>query len=64
MEVYRTPDAAFEELPDFPWEAAYAQVADPDGGTLRVAYVDAGPAEGRSRSCCTVSLRGRSSTGT
>jgi haloalkane dehalogenase len=46
MEVYRTPDAAFEQLPDFPWEPAYAQVADPDGGTLRMAYVEAGPADG------------------
>ncbi|MEO6586540.1 MAG: haloalkane dehalogenase [Knoellia sp.] len=46
MEVYRTPDAAFEHLPDFPWEPAYAQVADPDGGTLRMAYIDAGPADG------------------
>jgi len=46
MEVYRTPDAAFEQLPDFPWEPAYAQVDDPDGGTLRVAYVEAGPAGG------------------
>ena len=46
MEVYRTPDAAFEHLPDFPWEPAYAEVADPDGGTLRVAYVDAGPDDG------------------
>ena len=46
MEVYRTPDAAFEQVPDFAWEPAYAQVADPDGGTLRMAYVDAGPADG------------------
>jgi haloalkane dehalogenase len=46
MDVYRTPDAAFEQVPDFPWEPAYAQVADPDGGTLRMAYVDAGPADG------------------
>jgi len=46
VEVYRTPDAAFEQLPDFPWEPAYAQVADPDGGTLRAAYVEAGPAGG------------------
>ena len=46
MEVYRTPDDAFEQLPDFPWEPAYAQVADPDGGSLRVAYVDAGPVDG------------------
>jgi haloalkane dehalogenase len=46
MEVYRTPDNAFEQLPDFPWEPSYAEVADPDGGRLRVAYVDAGPADG------------------
>jgi haloalkane dehalogenase len=46
MEVYRTPDAAFEQLPDFPWGPAYAHVADPDGGTLRAAYIDAGPADG------------------
>lgn len=46
MEIYRTPDAAFEQLPDFPWEPAYAEVAAPDGGTLRVAYVEVGPADG------------------
>jgi haloalkane dehalogenase len=46
MEVYRTPDAAFDLVPDFGWEPGYAEVADPDGGTLRVAYVDAGPVEG------------------
>lgn len=46
MEVYRTPDAAFDLVPDFGWEPGYAEVADPDGGTLRVAYVEAGPADG------------------
>ncbi|QIK76546.1 haloalkane dehalogenase [Nocardioides piscis] len=46
MDAYRTPDAAFDHCPDFPWEPAYAQVVDPDGGTLRMAYVDAGPADG------------------
>jgi haloalkane dehalogenase len=46
MEVYRTPDTAFQDLPDFPWEPSYAEVTDPDGGTLRMAYVDAGPADG------------------
>ena len=46
MEVYRTPDAAFDHVPDFPWEPAYAEVSDPDGGTLRMAYVDVGPADG------------------
>lgn len=46
MEAYRTPDAAFDQLPDFGWEPGYAEVADPDGGTLRMAYIDAGPADG------------------
>ena len=46
MQVYRTPDCAFEHRPDFPWEPTYAEVADPDGGTLRVAYVEAGPVGG------------------
>jgi haloalkane dehalogenase len=46
MEVYRTPGAAFDLVPDFGWEPGYAEVADPDGGTIRVAYVDAGPVDG------------------
>src|SRR4051794_35781873 len=46
MQVYRTPDVAFDQCPDFAWEPAYAEVADPDGGALRMAYVDAGPTDG------------------
>lgn len=46
MEVYRTPDAAFGHLPDFEWAPTYTEVAAPDGGTLRVAHVEAGPADG------------------
>ena len=46
MEAYRTPDERFADLPDFPWPPAYAEVPDGDGGTLRMAYVDAGPADG------------------
>jgi haloalkane dehalogenase len=46
VETYRTPDERFADLPDFGWPASYAEVADGDGGTLRVAYVDAGPADG------------------
>jgi len=45
MEVYRTPDEAFDHVPDFGWEPAYTEVADPDGGTVRVAHVDVGPAD-------------------
>jgi haloalkane dehalogenase len=43
VEVYRTPDDRFADLLDFPWEPSYVEVPDDDGGTLRMAYVDAGP---------------------
>ncbi len=34
----RTPEACFTNLPDFPWQPHYTQVAE-----LRVAYIDEGP---------------------
>jgi haloalkane dehalogenase len=46
MEVLRTPDERFAALPDFPYEPRYAEVDDGDGGTLRLAYVEAGPEDG------------------
>jgi haloalkane dehalogenase len=46
VETYRTPDDRFADLPDFGWPPAYAEVTDPGGGTLRMAYVDAGPGDG------------------
>jgi haloalkane dehalogenase len=45
MDVLRTPDDRFADLPGFPHEPRYAEVPDGDGGTLRMAYVDAGPAD-------------------
>lgn len=48
MDLYRTPDDQFGNLPDFPWEPSYAEVAQPDGESgqpLRMAYIDAGPAD-------------------
>lgn len=50
MEIVRTPDERFVDLPDFPFVPRYAEVptldpADPDGATLRVAYLDEGPAD-------------------
>lgn len=47
MDVLRTPQDRFAALPGFDLEPHYAQVTDPDGGTLRMAYVEAGPADGR-----------------
>ncbi|HEU4513674.1 MAG TPA: haloalkane dehalogenase [Nocardioidaceae bacterium] len=46
MNVLRTPDDRFSDLPDFDFPARYAEVPDGDGGTLRMSYVEAGPADG------------------
>ncbi len=45
METLRTPDDRFSELPDWPYESRYAEISDGEGGTLRVHYVDEGPAD-------------------
>ncbi len=42
MDKLRTPDERFAGLPGFPFAPHYAQIADSEGGTLRVAYVDEG----------------------
>lgn len=45
MEIFRTPEDRFA---DVVWrDPSYLDVTDPDGGTLRMAYVDAGPQDGR-----------------
>jgi haloalkane dehalogenase len=46
MDVLRTPDDRFDALPGFDHPASYAEVSDADGGRLRMAYVDTGPADG------------------
>ena len=46
MQILRTPDERFTDLPDFPWEPRYVEVPSGDGEQLRIAYVEAGPAEG------------------
>lgn len=46
MQVLRTPEARFDGLADFPYEPRYTEVTDPDGGALRMAWVEAGPADG------------------
>jgi haloalkane dehalogenase len=45
VDVLRTPDDRFAELPDFPYAARYVEVADGEDGRLRVAYLDEGPPE-------------------
>ncbi|MDQ4052998.1 MAG: haloalkane dehalogenase [Actinomycetota bacterium] len=46
METFRTPEERFAEMTGFDHEPRYVDVPDGDGGSLRVAYVDAGPADG------------------
>ncbi len=46
MDVIRTPDDRFATLPDFAHEPRYVEVPDGDGGSLRMAYVEDGPADG------------------
>lgn len=46
MQTLRTPDERFADLPDFDYPAHYADVPDGDGGTLRMAWIEDGPAGG------------------
>src|SRR3954447_26497959 len=46
METLRTPDDRFLVVPDFGYPAQYADVPDPDGGTLRMSWVESGPPDG------------------
>jgi haloalkane dehalogenase len=44
MQILRTPDAAFANLPDFGFAPHYTEITDADSATkLRVAFVDEGP---------------------
>ena len=46
MKTLRTPDDRFDDLPGYPFEPHYAEIPDGDGGgTLRVHYLDEGPAD-------------------
>jgi haloalkane dehalogenase len=46
MDVVRTPDSRFEELPGYDFVPHYADLSDQEGGTLRVHYLDEGPIDG------------------
>ena len=45
MKALRTPDSCFENLPDFPFAPNYVEIDDSEGGTLRLHYIDEGPAD-------------------
>ena len=46
MEFKRTPDERFRDLDGYPFAAHFTEVAASDGSTLRMHYVDEGPADG------------------
>jgi haloalkane dehalogenase len=47
MQVLRTPDERFADLPDFPYAARYTDITDAASGVrLRIAAVDEGPRDG------------------
>jgi haloalkane dehalogenase len=46
VQVVRTPEERFADLPGFSHEPRYADVPDGDGGSLQMAWVEAGPADG------------------
>lgn len=48
MQVLRTPDSRFDNLPDWTFAPHYADITDAASGqVLRMAYVDEGPRDGR-----------------
>src|SRR5579875_431865 len=46
MRCLRTPEERLVGLPGYDFEPHYAEVADGDGGRLRVHYLDEGPSDG------------------
>lgn len=46
MDILRTPDAAFEGLPGYPFEPNYVEVSGEDNTALRIHYLDEGPRDG------------------
>lgn len=46
MKSLRTPDDRFGDLDAYPFAPNYVEIDDQDGGTLRVHYLDEGPADG------------------
>lgn len=47
LDVVRTPESRFADLPDFPWQPSYVEVGSPGDSTcpgpVRMAYLDEGP---------------------
>jgi len=46
MKILRTPDSAFENLKDYPFEPNYTTIQTNDGTDLRIHHIDEGPKDG------------------
>ncbi len=46
MQVLRTPDDRFADLPGYPFAPHYVEVSGAEGATLRMHYLDEGPPDG------------------
>lgn len=46
MQFFRTPDECFDNLADYPFAPHYLQIADTEGGELRMHYLDEGAVDG------------------
>jgi haloalkane dehalogenase len=45
MQTLRTPDERFAEIPNFPYSPRYCELDDDEGGRVRVAWIEDGPAD-------------------
>ena len=43
MQILRTPDHCFQNLPDYNFEPHYTTIQDEDGTNIRIHYIDEGP---------------------
>ncbi|MDI6875024.1 haloalkane dehalogenase [Candidatus Solincola sp.] len=46
MDILRTPEERFQDLPGYPFQPHYQEVPDGEGGSLRIHYLDEGDPEG------------------
>ena len=46
MNIVRTPDDRFDDLPGYPFAPHYVEIDDTEGAMLRVHHIDEGPADG------------------
>ena len=46
MEILRTPDHCFDNIPDYPFEPHYTTIKTHDGSDLRIHHIDEGPKDG------------------